>query len=142
MSVQNDIFEAVIELAEAAIAPPKKSGSVTPSILIGAMPAKNGIAMQISTGAPATTFINKGMPYEFTLVLNGKGASQKTVSDKLNAIHIALTQAKTYPSAAAYQITDIETVATPSYIGREEDKQYLYGSSLRVKAYIFKVAQQ
>lgn len=128
MSIQNDIFEAVIGLAESA------SGK---AIIVGALPAKNGLAMQVSTGAPAETYMDKGMAYQFTLVLNGKNASQKAVSDTLNNIHLALTKATSYPTTDTYQITDIETVATPSYIGREDDKQYLYGSSLRVKAFIY-----
>ena len=134
MSVQNDIFTKVIELAQAAITPPK---GTAPAILIGAMPAKNGYAMQISAGAPAETYLNKGMAYEFSIVLNGKNSSQETVADKLNTIHYTLTRALSYPKTLTYQITDIETISTPSYIGREEDKQYLYGSSLRVKAFIF-----
>lgn len=128
-SVINDIFEAVIALAETA------SGK---TIRVGALPANNGYAMQIASGAPATTFMTKGLCMEFSIVLNGKHTSQKTVSDTLNKIHLALTQAKTYPNDTTYQITDIETTSTPSYLDREEDKQYLYGSSLRVKAFIFK----
>lgn len=128
MSIQNDILEAIITQAE-------QNG--TYSIVIGALPAANGLAMQVSTGAPAQTFLDKGMAYEFTCVLNGKNASQKVVSDALNDIHLALTKTKSYPVTKTFQVTDVETVSTPSYIGREEDRQYLYGSSLRIKAFIF-----
>ena len=128
MSIQNDILEAIIEQAE-------QNGKY--NIIVGALPAENGLAMQVSTGASAHTFLDKGMAYEFTCVLNGKNASQKAVSDALNDIHLALTKALSYPVTDAYQITDVETISTPSYIGREEDRQFLYGSSLRIKAFIF-----
>lgn len=111
-----------------------ESGLYAP-ILIGALPADNGICCTIAGGWPEATFIDKGMSYELSLVLNGKHESQQVVSDTLNDIHQALTQTKTYPQTDAYQITNIETTASPSYIEREENKQYLYGSSLKVRFY-------
>ena len=113
---------------------PEESGLYAP-ILIGALPADNGICCTIAGGWPEATFIDKGMSYELSLVLNGKHANQQTVADTLNDIHQALTQTKTYPQTDAYQITNIETTASPSYIEREENKQYLYGSSLKVRFY-------
>lgn len=113
---------------------PEESGLYAP-ILIGALPADNGICCTITGGWPEATFIDKGMSYELSLVLNGKHESQQVVSDTLNDIHQALTQTKTYPQTDAYQITNIETTASPSYIEREENKQYLYGSSLKVRFY-------
>lgn len=123
MSVINDVLIAVIGMM------PRKYSPVT----IGAMPADNGIACAIANGAPEGTFLTKGMAYQFNLVLNGKHSSQQTVSDALNDIHQALTQTKEYPYTDTYQITDIDTITSPSYLGREENKQYLYGSSLRVR---------
>lgn len=128
MSVQNDILLAVIGMAE-------QTEPYT-DIIIGALPVSDGLCMQISSGAPATTFLNKGMPYEFNVVFNGKHSNQQTVSDTMNNIHLALTQTKNYPQTDEYQITDIETITTPFYLDRE-DQQWLYGSSLRIKAYIY-----
>lgn len=160
MSVINDVLLAVIDMAESIYDEPEQTGEATqestegeddtePSesdtepegsglcapILIGALPADNGICCTIAGGWPEATFIDKGMSYELSLVLNGKHQSQQVVSDTLNDIHQALTQTKTYPQTDAYQITNIETTASPSYIEREENKQYLYGSSLKVRFY-------
>lgn len=107
------------------------------TIVIGSLPPNNGITMTLSTGSPQTTFVNKGIPYELSIVCNGKHTDAQVVSDALNGIHQALTQTKNYPSTDLYQITDIETVSAPNYIGREENNQILYGSILRVKAYVF-----
>lgn len=155
MSVINDVLLAVIDMAESIYDGPTgeaiqdstegedhtepnegdtESGLYAP-ILIGALPADNGICCTITGGWPEATFIDKGMSYELSLVLNGKHESQQIVSDTLNDIHQALTQTKTYPQTDAYQITNIETTASPSYIEREENKQYLYGSSLKVRFY-------
>lgn len=128
MSVINDVLIAVIGIMPTEYAP----------VRIGAMPADNGIACAIANGAPETTFLTKGMAYQFNLVLNGKHSSQQTVSDALNDIHQALTQTKEYPHTDTYQITDIDTISSPSYLGREENKQYLYGSSLNVRFFFFK----
>ena len=125
MSVINDVLLDVIGMMNAT--------KPYADIIIGAMPADNGIACAIATGSPDTTFLDKSKSYQLTLVLNGKNSDQKTVSDALNDIHQALTQTESYTDTTTYQITDIDTISTPSYIGREENKQYLYGSSLRVR---------
>lgn len=149
MSVINEVLLAVIDMAESIYDEPEQTGEATQEstdtepeesglyapILIGALPADNGICCTIAGGWPEATFIDKGMSYELSLVLNGKHESQQVVSDTLNDIHQALTQTKTYPQTDAYQITNIETTASPSYIEREENKQYLYGSSLKVRFY-------
>ena len=104
----------------------------------GPLPPDNGLSLTVSGGGPASTFLTKGMDYELDLVLNGKHADQMTVFDTLNNIHQALTQTKTYPVTNEFQITNIETTTSPSYLGQEENKQYLYGSSLRVRFFYFK----
>ena len=130
MSVINDVLLAVIDMAQ--------DTDPYADITIGALPADNGICCAISTGAADAPFLDRGCSYELSLVLNGKHYDQQTVSDALNDIHQALTQTKTYPKTDAYQITNIETASGPTYIGREENKQYLYGSSLRVRFYFRK----
>lgn len=125
----NSIIDAVIDMAEAT--------NPYASIVRGPLPPDNGIAVYMASGSPDTTFLHKRIVYNFTLTLNGKHASQQTVSAALNAIHTALTTATAYPHTDAWEICDIETAALPSYLDREENKQYLYGSSLRVRAYIY-----
>lgn len=127
-SIFNTILLSVIQMASTI--------DLYSPIVIGALPADNGISCAISTGSPVSVFQDKSMTYQIDVVLNGKHSDQQTVSDTLNNIHIALTQTKNYPNAADFQITDISTVSLPSYLDREENKQYLYGSSLTVKFYL------
>lgn len=128
MNAFDDILAAVISMAQ--------NTNPYAAITTGALPADNGICMTWASGAPASTFLDKGMAYQRTIVCNGKHTSQQTVASALGDIHLALTKAKTYPNAPQWQITDIETVAAPSYLSREQNSQWLYGSSLRVKFYL------
>lgn len=128
MSAFTEILTAVIAMVQAT--------NPYATITAGALPADNGICMTYATGAPATTFLDKGMAYQKTLVCNAKNISQQAAQEALDAIHVALTQTKTYPSGESWQITDIETVAAPSYLDREQNSQWLYGSSLRIKFFL------
>ena len=125
----NEIIDAVMDLAE--------NTQPYADIVRGPLPPDNGIAVYMATGTPDTTFLNKRIVYNFALTLNGKNASQQAVSAALNAIHTALTTATEYPATDNWEICDVETIALPSYLNREENNQYLYGSSLRVRAYIY-----
>lgn len=109
--------------------------NVYSDVIVGAMPPHNGIAAQISTGATDTTFLNKGLEIGLSVILNGKHEDQLTALDTLNKIHQSLTMTKEYPKFDSFQIVDIRTDSYPNYIGRE-DNEYLYGSALRVRAFI------
>ena len=128
MNAFDEILAAVIAMAQ--------DTEPYAAVTTGALPADNGICMTWASGAPASTFLDKGMAYQMALVCNGKHTSQQAVASALGDIHLALTKAKTYPNAPQWQITDIETVAAPSYLSREQNSQWLYGSSLRVKFYL------
>jgi len=129
VSILNEILTSVIALAQET--------NPYAVISIGALPADNGITMTYGAGSVDTTFFTKGMCLNLPVVLNGKHESQQTVSDTLNDIHASLTRRKTYPKTENYQITDISSISLPSYLDREERGGWLYGSSLRVKVFIF-----
>lgn len=129
MSVLKDVFEAVVGLAQAT--------NPYATIFVGALPADNGLSMFLSSGAPEHTFLTKGAAYRLSVLLNGKHTDQQTVLGALDSIHHALTTTKTYPATGDFQITNIETTAAPSYIGREQGEQHIYGSSLAVKFFYF-----
>lgn len=131
MSVVNEVFDSVRALARAV-------PGVYADISVGALPAGNGISMTVATGAPETVFLDRASEQRISVVLNGKHADQRTVSDVLGDIHAALTRRAAYPSGNLWQITAVETVSLPGYIGREDDGQWLYGSSLRIKFYFKK----
>lgn len=127
MSVYTDVLLQVVDLIN-GMKPYAKA-------VIGAMPPNNGISIAWATSSN-NPFWNKYAAVEMTAVLNGKHKDQKTVLDGLGSIHTGLSLRKQYPVAANFQITDIATISAPSYLGREENKEWLYGSSLRVKFYL------
>lgn len=127
MSVYTDVLEAVCGLINAT--------NPYSAVTVGALPPFNGISIAWASSSNAP-FWNKYAAVEMSAVLNGKHENQQTVLDGLGAIHTALSMSKEYPSADNFQITDVSTLSAPSYLGREENNQWLYGSSLRVKFYL------
>ena len=119
----DEILQAVITMAEEA------AGM---SIITGSMPPDNGIAM---TGQSSSTpiFLDIGSNENLDVVCNGKNTSQVDIIRLLDAIHQHRTRRKNFPSGNGWQIYAIETIASPRLIGREQNSQWLYGSSLLVK---------
>ena len=119
----NDVLQAVIDIAQAAAGIP---------VVLGSMPPDDGIAMT-GNAASFPIFLDIGSNEEMNVVCNGKNTQQQAVIIQLEAIHAALTRRKDFPSSDTWQIYAIETTASPRLIGREQNSQWLYGSSLRVK---------
>ena len=130
-SVFDRVLNAVIDMAQAT--------DPYADIVVGSLPANNGLSMTYTSGGPMSTDLNKGMSYEMAVVLNGKHSSQSAVLEALAVIHRELTRTKIYPRDVDYQINDIATISAPVYLEREQNTnaQWLYGSSLRVRFYYF-----
>ena len=129
ISAYQDMFTHVVSLAQAA---------VTPVIVIGSLPPLDGISMAISTGVTNDTMLDKGQKQQISVVINAKSSNQQNALEWLALIHEALTLTESYPSGTNWQITNIESSELPSYIDREQNNQYLYGSAVRVYYYIKK----
>ena len=121
----DEILQAVIDMAESA------AGA---AIVTGSMPPDSGIAMT-GQASPTTIMLDIGSNERMSVVCNAKHSNQQTVSQRLDAIHAALTRRKDFPTGTGWQIYAIETVASPRLLGREQNPQaqWLYGSSLLVK---------
>ena len=130
-SIFDRVLNAVIDMAQAT--------DPYADIVVGSLPANNGLSMTYTTGGPMSTDFKKGISYEMSVVLNGKHSSQSAVLEALAAIHRELTRTKIYPRDVDYQINDIATISAPVYLEREQNTnaQWLYGSSLRVRFYYF-----
>ena len=107
------------------------------TVVIGSLPPLEGYAVSLTGGAPRTTFrtlINSDqeLPVQFT----GKSADQQHLATSMEQVHQALTTTEALPFAANWQVYDIETTSAPQLIGREENINYIYGSSFRVKFYV------
>ena len=106
-------------------------------VVFGSDPPVNGICMIQGPGAPTDTHLDKGMVYRLPVVLNGKNTNQLTLLSDLTRIHAELTARLKYQdiSTADCQVVDIATTSAPSIIGREQNDQWICGSSLEVSFY-------
>ena len=107
------------------------------SIVYGSDPPEKGICMIPGSTAPDDTYLDKGMLYRLPMVLNGKHPDQQVLLNDLTAIHELLTRRLNYSdlSTEDCQLVDISTTALPSIIGREQNNQWICGSSLEVTFY-------
>ena len=117
-----EVLQAVINMAELTGV----------SVVVGSLPPDNGIAM---TGSSSSypIFLNIGSNESMNVLCNGKNVNQQTVFSQLDAIHQTLTRRKDFPHGNNWQIYAIETQSSPRLIGREQNSQWVYGSSLTVK---------
>ena len=104
-------------------------------LTVGALPPDNGLSIALASSS-SNYFMNKNSTVDLSVVVNGKNINQKTVLDALSQIHTTLPRMTEYPSSDNWQITNIESISRPNYLGREQNSQWLYGSSLRIKYYI------
>ena len=123
MVLFDDVLQAVISMAEAAAGVP---------VVTGSMPPDDGIAMT-GQASVSTTFRDIGSNQRMNIVCNGKNRDQAVVIRQLDAIHRDLTRRKDYPAGDSWMIYSIETASSPRLIGREQNSEWLYGSSLLVK---------
>lgn len=129
MSAFSEILDNITDLAETTepYAP----------IVYGSDPPLNGICMTPAGGYPSETYMDKGMLQRVPVLLNGKHIDQETVLETLEAIHAILTKRLFYSdlSTEGAQVVNIATTAAPAIIGREQNSQWICGSSFEVSFY-------
>lgn len=116
-------------------------GIVRGNVVVGSIPPLNGYAVGSVGGSPIETFrpltSNEGLPVLF----NGKSSNQQLLMQDMEKVHHILTTSKTLPYSENWQIYAIETTSAPNLIGREQNKNWIYGSSFRVKFFSKKGAE-
>lgn len=116
-------------------------GIIGKNVVVGSIPPLNGYAVGAVGGSPIETFrpltSNEGLPVLF----NGKASSQQILTYEMEKVHHLLTTSKVLPYNEDWQIYAIETTSAPSLIGREQNKNWIYGSSFRVKFFSKKGAK-
>lgn len=129
MSFITDLMEGLKDLADAT--------QPYASIVFGSDPPQNGICMIQGAGFPTEEHLDTGMLYRLPVVLNGKHTDQETLLEDLTAIHETLTKTHDYSDLTTedIQVINIATTASPSIIGREQNAQWVCGSSFEVAFY-------
>ena len=108
---------------------------ISKPVMIGSVPPLEGYAVGMVSGAPIETFRTLTTNESFPVLFNGKSADQNSVAADMEKVHRLLTTSKILPFTGEWQVYAIETTASPSLIGREENRNWVYGSSFRVKYY-------
>ena len=108
---------------------------ISKPVVIGSVPPLEGYAVGMVSGAPIETFRTLSTNESFPVLFNGKSADQNSVAADMEKVHRLLTTSKILPFTGEWQVYAIETTASPSLIGREENRTWVYGSSFRVKYY-------
>lgn len=126
-SVVDDVIEAVIGLMNAT--------SPFAEVTRGALPSGPGITCEADPSTTEELYMDKNSTVNLGLVINGKHANLKTLSNALNNIHAALTRAATYPSDTNWEIIDILNYTLPRIIGREDNNDWIMASSISIKFY-------
>lgn len=102
-------------------------------VVIGSIPPLGGYAVDFEGGAPTQVFRNLTTNEDLPIVFNGKLDNQLTLASAMDNAHIALTTSTALPFSDTWQVYAIETTAAPRLIAREQNKNYIYGSSFLVK---------
>lgn len=105
-------------------------------VVVGSNPTKESIAIT-GFATPSTTYFDRDTEQNYDFTINGKSGDQEQLLADLSAIHRALTLRKSFPHSDKWQITSIDTTASPRLIGVEEAERtrFIYGSSVSVKFY-------
>lgn len=124
--MRHEVIEALQQMIQALVDGP---------VVIGSMPPLNGYAVSFAGGAPMETFRTLTTNEELPVAFNGKGADQEDVATAMNTVHRALTTSLNLPYTDKWQIYAITTTSAPQLVGREENENWLYGSSFSVRFY-------
>lgn len=108
---------------------------ISKPVVVGSVPPLEGYAVGMVSGAPIETFRTLATNESFPVLFNGKSSDQNLVAADMEKVHRLLTTSKILPFTGEWQVYAIETTASPSLIGREENRNWVYGSSFRVKYY-------
>ena len=107
------------------------------TLVYGSDPPENGICMIQAAGAPTEKHLDANMLYRLSVLLNGKHSNQQTLLDALTQIHTMLTKRNDFSdfSTTDAQVLSIMTTSSPQIIGREQNNQWIAGSSFEVSFY-------
>lgn len=116
-------------------------GIVGGNVVAGSIPPLNGYAVGAVGGSPIETFRPLTSNESLLVLFNGKASNQQLLMQDMEKVHHILTTSKALPYSENWQIYAIETTSAPNLIGREQNKNWIYGSSFRVKFFSKKGAE-
>lgn len=122
--MRTEVLEALKNIIANMVSSPVVSGSLLPG---------ESFSVSAAGGAAGATFWTLNTDEDLPVAFNGKGANQLALANQMEQVHRVLTTSKNLPSGENWQIYAITTTSAPTLIGREENENWIFGSSFRVK---------
>ena len=101
---------------------------------VGSVPSTGGFSVYFGSGS-ATKHLDNSLLFNITVAINAKSTNLQDMLQKYSLILKALNNHK--DSGATWQILDITTTNSPSYVDRDlSTKEWLYNALVDVQVYI------
>lgn len=101
---------------------------------VGSIPSNGGFSIYFGSGSPVK-HLDNSLLFNMTLAINGKSTNLQDLLQKYSLILRALNKHK--DEGATWQILDITTSNSPSYVDRDiSTKEWLYNALVNVQVYI------
>lgn len=106
---------------------------VSAPVVIGSLLPDRSFSVSFAGGAPAAAYWTLNTDEDMPITFNGKGPNQQDLAVQMEQVHRSLTTNKNLPTGKNWQIYAITTTSAPQLIGREENGNWIFGSSFRVR---------
>ncbi len=101
---------------------------------IGSIPSSGGFSIYFGSGSP-TKHLDNSLLFNITVAINAKSTNLQDMLQKYSLILKALNKHK--DEGATWQILDVVTTNSPSYVDRDlSTKEWLYNALVDMQVYI------
>lgn len=101
---------------------------------VGSIPSSGGFSIYLGSGSPVK-HLDNSLLFNITVAINAKSTNLQDLLQKYSLILKALNKHK--DEGATWQILDIVTTNSPSYVDRDlSTKEWLYNALVDVQVYI------
>ena len=101
---------------------------------VGSIPASGGFSIYFGSGSP-TKHLDNSLLFNITVAINAKSTNLQDLLQKYSSILKVLNKHK--DESTTWQILDITTTNSPSYVDRDlSTKEWLYNALVDVQVYI------
>ena len=101
---------------------------------VGSIPSSGGFSIYLGSGSPVK-HLDNSLLFNITVAINAKSTNLQDMLQKYSLILKALNKHK--DEGATWQILDIVTTNSPSYVDRDlSTKEWLYNALVDVQVYI------
>lgn len=123
-----DILDLVVDTLE-------KNAVVSENILLDELPTNGGLYAELGPSYNEALYYNKGSIRLVPVIFLAKSIDQAWCVRELSRIGDYFQSKKKYPQKAGCRWLDATISSGPSKVGRQEDGQFIYTSTVNMKFY-------